>query len=236
MEPTYRVQLYWRGRAAPVHRLADELWRFVQGLGALSPRLAGLRPYTRDDELLPALTGARHAEAVLTHWEMPWRTGDVTRRSYKLGLVLDRIDDPQLRVELVTGLEPLEDLEGLWVPNRLAVLARAGSEFARAEALLGVLQAGVQAFAPDWGFIGLDGDPVPPRPLFSRGEPVAAWVTYLARSYPRLALSAPAASYALGELGSLVMAHAERSEPGSAMQREAVLAVQAAMRAAGVSP
>lgn len=234
--PRYRVQLYWQGREAPVDRLAEEFWAFASALGQLDPRLAELRPFTREGELLRPLTGPQHAEAVLLHWEVRWRTGPTERVSYKPGLVLDGLDDPPASGELVTGIEPL-GMEGVWVPNRLEVLVREAS-LARPEVLVGALHAGVRVFRPDWGFAALDGDPVPPAPLFSKGRPEAAWVTYLSRDFPvdRVSVQPPSAVYAVGDLGAMVIAHPELPEPGSAGQRAAVLEVEGALRAAGVVP
>jgi len=239
MPKKYRVQLYWQGRQASVSQMADELWEFTASLGELEPRLARLRPFTREDELLQPLTGPQHAEAVLTHWEVRWRTGAVERASYKPGLVLDRLEDPPVRVELVTGIEALAGLEGVWVPNRLEVLVRddAGDDLVRPDVLLGVLRAGVRVFEPDWGFVAVDGDPVPPAPLFSKGRPEAAWVVYLSREYPadRVAVRDPSAVYAVGDLGSIVLAHPELPAPGTGSQREAVAKVEEALRAAGIA-
>ncbi len=238
MTKRYRVQLYWPGRDTPLSSLAEEFWKFANALGQIDPNLARMRPFTRDGELLQPLTGPQHAEALLTHWEVRWCTGDVERVSYKPGLALDRIAEPPVSCELTTGIPPL-GMEGIWVPNRLEVLVRtdAADELVRPEILLGILHAGVRVFAPDWGFAALDGDPVPPRALFSKGAPVAAWITYLSRAHPveHVTVGESAAVYSVGDLGYLVIAHPELPTRGSISQRAAVKSVADALRAAGVT-
>lgn len=239
MRTHYRVQLYWPGRTATPTQLAEQFWQWATALGQVAPQLAQLRPYTRQSELLQPLTGPQHAEALLTHWEVRWRTGDTQRVSYKPGLVLDRLDDTMVECNLVTGIEPL-GMDPLWVPNRAEVLIRAdaGDELVRPDVLLGILHAGVRVFSPDWGFASLDGDPIPPTPPFSQGTPIAAWITYLSRAYPvdRLMVREPSAAYSVGELGALVLAHPELCVPDGPRQREAVQGVADAFRAAGVTP
>ncbi len=233
----YRIQLYWQGRSTPRPRLAEELWQCVGSLPWASPRLARLQPYSQEGELLPPITSAAHAESLLAHWTVRWRTGAVERTAYKAPFVLDSLDDSKFRFELTTGIEPL-GFDGVWVPNRLEVLVdpEAPDGLASRDVLLAILHVGARVFDPDWGFAALDGEPVPPTPLFSSGDPMAAWMTYLSKRFPLadLAVAEPSAVYSVGELGYLVIAYPEPPRPGSARQGAALEAVTAAFRAAQI--
>lgn len=233
----YRIQLYWKGRRAPRAQYAAELWQFVGSLSWASPNLARLQSYSREGELLPPLTGAAQAESLLAHWTVRWRTGPVEHTSYTVPFVLGSLEAPAFEMELVTGIEPMP-LEGLWVPNRLEVTvpADAPDGLATRDVLLAILHVGVRVFDPDWGFTGLQGEPVPPKPLFSQGAPVPAWMTYLSKRFPiaDLTLAEPSAVYSIGDLGYLVIAHPDPPRAGSAVQAAALDAVGAALRAANI--
>ncbi|MBX7197598.1 MAG: hypothetical protein K1X94_36470, partial [Sandaracinaceae bacterium] len=61
------INAYWTDRAEALSSLAERLYAFSRSLAALSPSLARLAPLTRDDTLVQPLTGAPHAEALLSH-------------------------------------------------------------------------------------------------------------------------------------------------------------------------
>ncbi len=226
------VHTYWTDRIKKLSALAERLYAFSCSLAAVSPSLARLYPLTRDDTLVRPLTGAPHAEALLSHWEVRWRTGAVEHRAFTPSLVLDRVDAPALSVRLSVGIEPVA-LSGVWAPSRVEVRVRhEAEELASADVLLGVLMAAQRAFAPDWAFVGREGDPVAPTPLLSNGRPIAAWALYLSQRYPIApeAFTAPSAAYEVGDRGALVLAHRGLPVPGLASHRAALDHVSAALR------
>lgn len=237
VRPAYRIQAYWQGRRARRDEIAAQLWQFVGALPWASPRLRALVPHSKEGELLPPLESAAQAESLLAHWTVRWRTGGVEHTSYQVPLVLGGVDAPAVRCELVAGLEA-PAVEGLWVPNRLSLTVQADAPdgLAGRDVLLAMLHAAVRVFDPDWGVVAIEGSPVLPRPLYSRGEPVAGWMTYLSRRFPLagLAVSEPSAVYSVGEQGYLVISYAEAPRADSAAQRAATAGVHHAMRAAGI--
>lgn len=237
MRHQYKVQLFWSGRDATLARQGESLWTFTSLLARLHPLLGALAPVTREGELLPPLSDAREAAALLERNEVAWATGEQQHTSRKVVLALDRADDAPVECTLVVGM-PRPVIEELWMPERLEVLVRddADPELVRPDVLLQILYAGVQAFAPDWGYVGTTAHPTPPTPLYSDGRPVTGWMTYLSHAYPAHAtvLQNPAMFYVIDQRGHIVVAHPELFDAGVRAHRDAVATVRDALAAAGV--
>ena len=90
----------------------------------------------------------------------------------------------------------------------------------------------VAALKPDWLAADTAGKLDLPIPLWSGGEPLVGWLTYLSAGYPELPrLSEPAQVLPVGSQGSLVAAHSALYH--RVTQRPEVDAVRDVLREAG---
>lgn len=233
--PAYRAYVAWRGREDDLRDHSRRLSSFVTALGALHPKLKKLR--FMDGGSPKVASDAASCQRALEAHQVDWATGDTKRVAYQPELFLDRKAASPVSVKLTCGIEPL-NLGPIYTPNRLDLLVRrdASDGLVSREVLEGALRAAVESFAPDWGFLGVDGLPEPPLAVFSEGKPVVGWMVYFSVRYPEIpaALPRPSVAYVLSRRGTLIAAHPELFNERDQAHRDAVEALRAALEEAGV--
>lgn len=236
MDRRYRVYVSWRGREEDLRDTSRQLASFVAAVGALHPRLKGLR-FVNAAGKEAAAAGAEACQSALEAHRVDWATGEIQRVAYQPRLFTERRAAPPVEVQLTCGIERL-NLGPVYTPNRLDLHVRrdAPDDLASPPVLEGVLRAAVESFKPDWGFAGVEGYPDPPLPVFSDGVPVVGWMTFLSWRYPAIptTLPTPAVAHVLPRRGTLIVAHPDPWSERDPAHVAAVEKVREALEAAGV--
>lgn len=236
MDKRYRVYVAWRGRDDDLRDMSRQLASFVAALGALHPRLKGLRFVGPAGREVPA-AGAEACQSALETHRVDWATGPTKRVAHQPRFFLERRAAAPLEFQITCGI-PRLNLGPIYTPNRLDLLVRrdAGDEIVNPATLEAILRAAVEAFRPDWGFASLEGLPEPPLPVFSDGVPAVGWMTVLSSRYPPIpaALPKPAVAHVLPRRGTLVVAHPELWNEADPAHQRAVEEVRETLEKAGV--
>ncbi|MBL8604289.1 MAG: immunity 52 family protein [Myxococcales bacterium] len=232
----WQLTLYFSGGPEGVDAVAEKIEYFTRRLGSLDPRLAAWAFVDPDDNAHP-VEGVAAWRAALAQCHAPFQSGARSVDAWQPRAVVLGRGANLVEIEATLGIR-LPDFEGLvWVPNRVVVrVLRPWGDDETIRATLDLaLRVGIRAFEPVWAHAGSDDSPHAAMPIFDDGSPIVGWWTYLSRQFPAVApLAAPAQAFAVGEHGTLIVAHPALYAPGDAEHEAAIEAVGDALDAQGL--
>jgi hypothetical protein len=220
------INLFWEPRVEPLDRIAHQLYMLITAMRGIDSSLAGWQTADRRGQNARAIAAKDDVKRALEQHEGRWKTGATQRVAYKPFFFVGDEARPDAEVRITCGIEPLEGMAALFLPNRVEMTfeRHAGVDGLTRPTLERIFRAAVTALRPDFGYGGTATIPLPPVALASDGTPPVAWMTYLSNRYPAFPTSwdDPIVCHTLGQQGRLIVAHPELFDPGDSRQAEAI--------------
>ena len=229
----YVAKLYWEGRDEALDRLVHQTHMLLTSMRGINAGFAGWQRCDRRGENVAPVAGKPDVEQAIVDNEVSWRTGSTERTAYQPRFFIGEEARPTAEVKVTCGIELLEGLRGVFVPNRCEfdIHVGAAEDGLSPKIVEKLLRAAVNCFRPDFGYAGSHDHPLPPVPLMSEGKPPVGWMTYLSARFPPLPtkFEKPSVIHAIGSHGHLIVAHPKLFDDADSEQAEAIAKVKAAL-------